>query len=185
MKNIFVFAIGLFSSMLVISSCNNQEKKQHLSALTSVIPDDTTTIFNNENLNKQIQDFAHKVALEDSISLFAIYVERKPASARVTVIPLRTIRDTLQFPCPTAIKLWDNKRFLLYNGMELLSPVTTSTREKYNTILKTNSNPVRGLYDGPMLQFEVFSSSNIHQVIPPENPDEKKEMIPFAPPSKK
>lgn len=185
MKSISIFIISFFASLLVISSCDNQKEKQHLPESVSATPNDSTTIFNNENLNNQIQDFAHKVALEDSVSIFAIYIERKPISARVTVIPLRTIQDTLQFPCPAAIKLWNNKNFLLYNGMELLNPVTTSAREKYNTILTTHSNPVYGLYDGPMLQFEVFSSDSIHQVIPPENPIEKKEMVPFAPPSKK
>lgn len=187
MKSIFIFIISLFASLLIISSCGSQEEKEHSPGNLPATQDDSTTIFTNSNLNKGIQDFAHKVALEDSISLFAIYVERKPVSARVTVIPIRTIQDTLQFPCPAVIKSWNNKNFLLYNGMELLSPVTTSARKKYNTILTTHSIPVYGLYDGPMLQYDIFSNDSIRQVIPPENPNEKplEKGVDFAPPKRK
>lgn len=179
-------SFAILTVLMLTISCNAPTPKvEHDSGVENRTAIDSI-ITGNKLLDNEIQKFANQVNKEDKVTLFTIYIARNPQAARVTIIPVRSLQDSTSFAYPTAIHMWNGNNFLLYNGSELLFPVQGSVKNKYERLQQQYSAKPTGLYDAPILQFDVFSANNFKQVVPAENPSEKpaKEMIEFKPPHK-
>jgi hypothetical protein len=147
---------------------------------------DSLAITGNKIFDKQLMEFSKEISEADSIRVFAIYLARNPINVRITAYPVRTLQDTLQFPYPAEIKELNNVVFILYNGVEILRPVNESLKQQFDQIRRKNSGPVSGLFDAPVLQYDIFSRDSVMRIVPPENPTEMpaKKSNEFTPPAK-
>jgi hypothetical protein len=99
---------------------------------------------------------------------------------------MRYLEDSV-YSIPFDIIERGKKNFLLYYGPELFAKRNDLIYIKFQSLLDSIKLKQPKIYDPAILQMDVFSSSNIKQVIPPQSIFEnlKLDTIEFKPPINK
>lgn len=171
---------GIYVSLvfsIILISCTNDKKEisTENGKITGLIKLDSAILLFSQQTNK-----------EDSVNVFKVVVSRRSSFTRINVIPQKFIQVE---DVPAEIEERNNFYFLIYDGREMLMPVSNSVRSRFSELVKDFPKIQSKLYDPAILQYDIFSKDSIVQNMPAINPYDFTNIpdtinIPFGPTSK-